>query len=292
MTFKKIAFTALFCTSFLIPHVYADDVTMGDLSARLDDLEKRIRGENPAGDQLATTDDIERLTNLTKVLTGRIEVLEHQIGKKLQEKNNASGHTDEDESLNAPAEDTSASDTTDDADVNAVLASLDASAEKPKTETKATAKEKTEAKREKATEKAEKTITPTLDTGSPAAQFNQAKGLLNKGQYAAAEEAFKHYLAEYPSGKEAKAARVHLGEAQLKQGKTKEAQASFAKAYQTNSKGIEGARALLGFGESLGAGDKDKKKACTVLKKLHKDFPKNEETTGKADDLMKKYKCS
>lgn len=293
MTLKKIVLATLLCSSFLTTFSHADDVTVGDLSARLDDLEKRVKGESPSGDQLATSDDVERLSNMVKVLTGQIETLEHKL--KLQEKHSNNSHVENEDAFAAPAADDSGTEPTEtdaDADVDAVLASLGSKGENPKKDAKAKAKEKTEENREKATEKAEKTSTSTLDSGSPAAQFNQAKGLLNKDQFEAAEEAFKHYLAEHPSSKEAKSARVHLGEAQLKQGKTNEAKASFAKAYQANSKGTDGARALLGLGESLGANSKDKKNACTVLKKLKADFPKNEETTGKANELIKKYKCS
>lgn len=307
MTFRKIAFVALFCTSFLTPPVAADDVTIGDLSARLDDVEKRIRGENPAGDELATKNDVEQLTTLIKDLTGRIEVLEHQVSKASQGKhsvdnqstvdNHAAEGDHVDDAFAAPAmdaahpgmvSDSATSSSAGDADVEAVLASLGAETTKPKADAKAIEKGKTEEKRNKATEKAEQTSTSTLDSGSPAAQFNQAKGLFNKGQYAAAEEAFQHYLMAHPTGKEVKSARIHLGEAQLEQGKTNEAKVSFAQAYKENPKGTEGARALLGLAKSL----KDKKSTCTVLKKLKSDFPKNAEITEKANELTKQYKCS
>ncbi|WP_032112891.1 tetratricopeptide repeat protein [Candidatus Paracaedibacter symbiosus] len=297
MTFKKFMNTSLLCMALVITSANADDVTIGDLSARLDDLEKRTKGENPAGDELATKNDVESLANLVKSLTGRIEILEHQLGKTSQVKHGVDADDStaadplakpaaqmEDSELMEPSSALEA----EDADVDAILESLGSKA-KPQAPSP---KEKVTENREKATQTAEKNATSTLDAGSSAAGFDQAKGLMNKAQYAEAEASFKHYLTEHPSGKEAAAARVQLGEAQLKQGKKSEAKASFAKAYKANSKGTEGAKALLGLGETLGATDKDKKSACTVLKKLKSDFPNNKETNAKADGLITKYKCS
>lgn len=291
---KKLALGTLLFSSLII--TAQAEISIGDLSARLDDLEKRGRGENALGDELATKNDVESLATAVKMLTGRIEILEHQMGKKLSEKGSMTSLESAADPLSKAAVDhldpeprKIAGDPVvldDNADVDAVLESLGASIETPK----AILKEKTEEKREKATEKAEQTTTSVLDSGSPAAQFNQAKALLNNKQYAEAEEAFKEYLTTYPANKEVKPARIHLGEAQLKQGKSDEAKSTFAKAYQANSKGSEGAQALLGLGESLAA--KDKKKACVVLKKLKEDFPENKPTIGRANELLKKYNCS
>lgn len=284
-------------SSIFTPTVQAE-ISVGDLSARLDELEKRGRGENSLGDELATKEDIENLATAVRLLTGRIEVLEHQ--KKLQEKGSvailepaadpltktAVDHLDPEPRHHAA--ETAALESNEDTDVDAVLESLGA----PKATPKAILKAKTEENREKATEKAEQTATSVLDSGSPAAQFDQAKALLNNKQFAEAEESFKNYLDIYPKSKEAKSARVHLGEAQLKQGKSDEAKSTFAKAYQANSKGTEGARALLGLGESLAAKENGQKKACVVLKKLKEDFPENKSTIGRANQLIIKYNCS
>lgn len=301
MRLKRIIYISLSSAMLLLTAAQADDVTIGDISARVDDLEKCIRGENPAGDELATKDDVEILAGLVKSLTGRVEVLEHRLDNTLQSKQSIPADTDTamDADLPAaPAADLSdaeqegavIADETDETEVNAVLESLGSRTKEEHADTKKSAREKVVGKRQKATENAEKSPTPTFDTDSAAAQFNQAKGLLSKGQYVEAETAFEYYLTEHGSRKEANAALVHLGEAQLKQGKYTQAKANFAKAYKANSKGTQGAKALLGLGEALGV--KDKKSACTVLRKLKEDFPSHKGTIGKANALMKKYKCS
>lgn len=292
---KKIAFVTLLHASIMTTTSYAyGEASIGDISARIDDLEKRIKGENPMGDEYATKEEIEQLITANKILTGRIEMLEHQLGKRDQEKSNASHTEDAADPLSKQAIDDSPFSSADgsdgDTDVEEVLKSL-ASPAKPKTAAKETSKIKTEETREKATEKAEKESTSVLDSGSPAAAFNQAKGLLNNNQYAEAEEAFTDYLKTYPKSKEAKSAILRLAQAQLKQKKTKLAKANFAKAYKENAKGEEGAQALLGLSECLGA-EKDKTNACTVLKKTKDDFPKNKTVLDKANKLFKEYKCS
>lgn len=278
----------------------ADDITIGDISARLDEVEKRIKGENPAGDELATKEEVDQLKNLVKALTGRVELLEMKgtgATSNLTATMDKPSHKDTDNVANEKHSDSSLDHETaegevdvDDAEVQDLLENLGASSNP-----KAALKKKVEETREKATEKAEK-VAPSLESGSPAAQFNQAKSLFNKKQYAEAEDAFTYYLETYPKGKEATAARVRLGEAQLEQAnagdkkKADSAAATFAKAYKANPKGTEGANALLGLSQAMAF--KDKKKACTVLKKLQADFPKNEVTSKKAADLNKRYKCS
>lgn len=280
--------------SAILTTAVADDVTIGDISARLDDLEKRVRGENPAGDEIATKEEVNKLVDLVKALTGRVEMLEIRATHK--ESGNADKHYQKEDSIKKfvtvdTDPDTTPSDISlDDAEIQDLLENLGKTPSP-----KETAKAKKEAQRDKATEEAEKTA-PSLETGSPAKQFDQAKSLFNKKQYAEAENALEYYLETYPKGKEVTAARVRLGESQLEQAlagdhkKADKAAATFAKAYKANPKGTEGARALLGLAQSMAF--KDKKKACTVLKKLQSDFPKNAFTSDKAASLNKKYKCS
>ena len=294
---KQIALTILLHTSIItIPSYAYGEVSIGDISARIDDLEKRVKGENAAGDELATKEEVEQLIAANKILTGRIEMLEHQLNKKGQDTNNAVLVKDEADPLSKQAVDDSPFNSTTennndgDVDVDEVLKSLTPPAQSKESKKEA-AKIKTEEAREKATEKVEKESTSVLDSGSPAAAFNQAKGLLNKNQYAEAEEAFNEYLKNYPKSKEINSATLHLAQAQLHQKKTKEAKANFAKAYTKNKKGEEGAEALLGLSECLGTA-KDKTNACTVLKKTKDDFPNNKEVMNKANKLFKEYKCS
>lgn len=293
---KQIAFATLLHASIISTQSYADsEVSIGDISARIDDLEKRIKGENAMGDELATKEEVEQLITTNKILTGRIEMLEHQLSKKGKETNSAVLVENETDPPSKQAVDdspfSSSADNNDgDVDVDEVLKSLIPPA-KQKESKKEAVKTKTEEAREKATEKAEKESTSVLDSGSPAEAFNQAKGLLNKKQYAEAEEAFTEYLKTYPKSKEISSATLRLAQAQLHQKKIQAAKTNFAKAYKENNKGEEGAQALLGLSECLGAA-KDKANACTVLKKIKDDFPKNKEIITKVNGLSEKYKCS
>lgn len=273
----------------------ADISSIGNLSERLDAVEKRLNGENPAGDELATKPEVEGLIEALKALTGRVEVLEHQ--QRIAEKA-AIGQTATNPAAAASSEASSlaAASLPEEDDVEAVLESLTSpaakthsSSKKAATEKHSPAKKEIEEKRESATKKAEETANSTLETGSPAAQYNQAEGLLKHQQYAEAEAAFEHFLNTYPNSKEAKFALIHMGEAQLEQGKNDAAKATFAKAYKAHPKGEEGAKALLGLGKAFAA--QDEKKACTVLEKLKEDFPNDKTIQKQANALFKKHHC-
>ncbi len=254
------------------------DESYGDLSARLDDVEKKISGQSPSGHEFSTKEDLEALMNQIKELRGRIEILEHGGLSKPVASSVDSGQKSE-----MPQEDATESgdDNSGDDDVDAILKDLSSSDPK-----------------ETATKKAEKEApTGTLDKGDETAQYDQAMGLYKKQEYAEAEEAFRFYTKQYPKGKQLSQAKLHIAECQLAQATeskdkkaAKEAAADFAAAYKANPKGAHGAQALLGMAKSMKL-QGDKKKACIVLKKHKADFPKDKGTAASAKQLSKDYAC-
>ena len=272
--FKKTLLSLLMATTL---SAFADE-SYGDLSARLDDIEKKVAGQSPSGHEFATKEDLENLLNQIKELRGRLEVAEHGgLNKPISSASEPSQKSDNMLKDDADADESG----DDDGDVDAILKDLQDS--NPK---------------DIATKKAEKEApTGTLDKGNETAQYDQAMGLYKKKEYAEAEEAFRFYTKQYPKGKQVSQAKLHIAECQLAQAiesndkkAAKDAAADFAAAYKANSKGALGAQALLGMAKSMKL-QGDKKKACIVLKKHQADFPKDKGTAAGAKKLYKEYAC-
>ena len=272
--FKKTLLSLLMATTL---SAFADE-SYGDLSARLDDIEKKVAGQSPSGHEFATKEDLENLLNQIKELRGRLEVAEHGgLNKPISSASEPSQKSDNMLKDDADADESG----DDDGDVDAILKDLQDS--NPK---------------DIATKKAEKEApTGTLDKGNETAQYDQAMGLYKKKEYAEAEEAFRFYTKQYPKGKQASQAKLHIAECQLAQAieskdkkAAKDAAADFAIAYKANPKGALGAQALLGMAKSMKL-QGDKKKACIVLKKHQADFPKDKGTAISAKKLYKEYAC-
>ncbi len=253
------------------------DESYGDLSARLDDVEKKVAGQSPSGHEFATKEDLENLLNQIKELRGRLEIVEHGGLNKP-----AASDAEPGQKSDMPKDEADADESgDDDSDVDAILKDLQDS--NPK---------------DVATKKAEKEApTGSLDKGNETAQYDQAMGLYKKKEYPEAEEAFRFYVKEFPKGKQVSQAKLHIAECQLAQAMeskdkkaAKEAAADFAAAYKASPKGANGAQALLGMAKSMKL-QGDKKKACIVLKKHQADFPKDKGTAAMAKKLHKEYAC-
>ena len=252
------------------------DESYGDLSARLDDVEKKVSGQSPSGHEFATKEDLEALLTQIKELRGRLEVVEHGGATKP-----AVSADEPAQKSDMPKDDADESGSDDDDDVDAILKDLSATDVK-----------------ETATKKAEKNApTGSLEKSNDTAQYDQAMGLYKKKEYAEAEEAFRFYVKQFPKGKQASQAKLHIAECQLAQASesknksdAKVAAADFAAAYKTSPKGTNGAQALLGMAKSMKL-QGDKKKACIVLKKHQADFPKDKGTAATAKKLYAEYKC-
>lgn len=280
--------TSLYLAFFLSASSYAyADESIGDLSARIDDLEKKVGGQSPGGEDYATKADIETLVAQIKELRGRIELLEHSGANSTLSKNESAVELN---ALSAqPAEeaggDVSADDDSDD-DIEAILKDLGTTPTKNKV-------------REAATKIAEETApTGVLKKNDASSQYNQAIGLYKKKEYSEAEEALRYYIKQFPKAKQIPQAKLHIAECQLAiasntkdENAAKSATGEFAIAYKANPKGASGSQALLGMAKSIRL-QGDTKKACVVLAKLKKDFSTQKSTMAAAADLIKKYKCS
>jgi TolA-binding protein len=251
--------SCLFLVLSVSSQVMADE-SYGDLSARIDDLEKKIKGQSASGADFATKDDLESLAIQIRELRGRIEVLEH--GKSAPSPQPDAPFKPL-SSLEDQSDQREAGDKGDEGDpegdVDAILKDLgDSGAQK-------------EAKREEATIKAEKEA-PTGTLGG------------NNGPKAqpSAEEPKKEASRKETSKKEA------TKKDDSKKNSAQKTAAEYVAEYKANPKGPKAAQALLGMAATM----KDKKKACVVLKKVQADFADQKASQVKAKELFEKYKCS
>lgn len=279
----KLSRTLCLLLSVSLSQLVMAEESFGDMSARIDELEKKVNGQGPGGEDLVSKDDLESLIAQVKELRGRIEVLEHQKTGAITPSSPETEFKAAAEDRNDLGGDIKDNDMAED-DVEAILKDLGAS--KPVD---------TDQKRDQATRKAEKSApTGTLEKSDDSAQYNQAMALYNKQEYSEAEEAFRYYIKAFPKGKYINQAKLRVAESQLATGSkdvAKEAAAAFAVAYKANPKGANGAQALLGMAKSMKL-QGETKKACVVLKKLQADFSKEKSTLNKAKNLAKQYKCA
>lgn len=109
---------------------------------------------------------------------------------------------------------------------------------------------------------------PTPGGASPAARYAAARELLQKGDWAAAEDALRRYVEDFPSDPQVAIAAYWLGETYLVREDWQNAAAAFARNYRTY--GADSPRAadnLLKLGVALARlGDRDK--ACQTFAEL------------------------
>lgn len=282
---QKYLFSLLLCCPITLGFGAASDVTIGDLSARLDDLEKKVDGQSPSGESYATVADIEALRQEFK---GMIDGIRQE---------RASGGMALAQNIAPPSLIASGSieqnvKTTDASDNGADIAGLsDEEAVLKLMENKATnKKEAVEKLRDNRTHEAEKNA-PTLETGSPVAQYNEALALYKKGEYNKAERAFTSFIKLNPKDKMVHQAYFWQGDCRVHQNKNDAAKRAFVQSYQENKKGARAPDALYNLGLLL-AQDKKTPQACTAWRKLQADFPKlPADLKKKLDVSKKKHKC-
>ncbi|MFO1128336.1 MAG: tol-pal system protein YbgF [Rhodospirillales bacterium] len=111
-----------------------------------------------------------------------------------------------------------------------------------------------------------------LPQGSSKDQYAAAFALMQKGNYAAAGEAFSDFLSRYPDDSLADNARYWLGESYYARGDYTRAAQTFFEAYDKNKSGPKAPDTLLKLGMALGNLDK-KKEACASFRELGRTFP-------------------
>lgn len=109
-------------------------------------------------------------------------------------------------------------------------------------------------------------------TGNPRSDYDQAYTLINTGQYALAEKAFRQFLASYPTDEQAPDAQYWLGEALYDHGDYAGAAQEFKAGYTKYPNSKRAPDTLLKLGLSLaGLGYRDE--ACKMYALLQKKYP-------------------
>lgn len=111
-----------------------------------------------------------------------------------------------------------------------------------------------------------------LPSGSAAAQYNYAFGLLQRADYPAAAAALKAFLARHPKDRLAGNAQYWLGETYYTRHRYLEAASAFAEGYKRYPKSPKAADNLLKLGMALARANQ-KKNACLAFAQLERDYP-------------------
>jgi tol-pal system protein YbgF len=111
-----------------------------------------------------------------------------------------------------------------------------------------------------------------LPQGSSQDQYNYAFGLLRRGDFPGAEQAFRAYIAKYPKDPLAGNAQYWIGETYYARKDWNNASIAFAEAYQKYPKNNKAPDDLLKLGMSLGNLGQ-KANACSAFARLERDFP-------------------
>lgn len=312
--------TIFFLTSAVFYPIFAGDAdtTLGDLSARIEELENQINGKegktndaNP-GDHVShedlepLKDEIRALRDTQDRLRDEIRILREDIKHSQKESLRSEGTSKKSApSIADPLEEKLISKRKEeprnqtqfssplekDEETDSVLKLLEQSAP-GEDERDGPPKQKKELEeiRAKATKHAEETA-PKLSAGNAEAQYNEAFALHDKGAYKEAERAFDYFITTYPNDPLVLKAMYWKAESCLKQGKQKEAKILFVNAYKKNPRGPKAPDCLLKLGETLAIQGK-KEAACTAWRKLKTDFPHmTSEMKSELTTLKKKYGC-
>jgi tol-pal system protein YbgF len=114
---------------------------------------------------------------------------------------------------------------------------------------------------------------PSLPNSDADQEYEEARTLLEQGDYDAAERAFAAFVASHPKHKQAGAAQYWLGVTHFVRGEHEKAVAAFAKGYKNYAKSPKAADNLLKLAKSLSTLDR-KADACTTLEQLSSEYPK------------------
>ena len=311
---KHSILIAIFLYTSMVCSVFADDynTTIGDLSARIEELENQLgqRGENPDDANpgaKVSREDLERLkdeiralrdtqtrskdlNDLRDELHSLREDIKHLKSEKagLQSENapKKSAFSLVDSSKEKPTgkrnpetwNQTPFSSETDE-ETESVLKLLEQSAPSEEEEDgppKRKQKKNLEEIREMATKHAEETA-PTLKAGNAQAEYNAAMALHNKGAYKEAQSAFNNVIEDFPNDDLVPQAMYWKAESVMKQGNHKGAQILFVNAYKKNHELKKNAKNSKAPDCLLKLGETfallgKKENACISWKKLETDF--------------------
>lgn len=114
--------------------------------------------------------------------------------------------------------------------------------------------------------------TINVNEAEPQEVYQRAYNLLSKGEYAAAETAFKSFIKKFPESTLSSNAYYWLGETFYVRQNYQLAAYNFANGYKNFPKGVKAADQLLKLGISLHALKKNSE-ACATFSKLTQEFP-------------------
>lgn len=245
------------------------EISVGDLSARIDALEKSMGGQTPDGTDIG--EELETIRRQIKAVNGRCEELEHQLNQMRQQLNVAppAGPVDRVED-DAPAVEPDLAGLSDE---DAVLKMLSEKGDQ---------KEAVTAVRDARTKEAAKNP-PTLKANGMA-QYDEAMALFKKNELTKAAAAFAEFARANPKDKRVADAFYWQGESHLKKGSFKSAQSAYLEAYK--KKGSKANDALFGLGQAL-AKDNQKAKAKTIWTKLQGEKNLSPELRKKVTEALK-----
>jgi len=111
-----------------------------------------------------------------------------------------------------------------------------------------------------------------VPTGAPRSDYQRGYNLIVAGNFAAAEGAFRQFLAAYPRDQQASDAQFWIGESYFARGFYQEAADEFLAGYKTYPDSAKGPDSLLKLGLSLaGLGERDA--ACSTYAAVLKQYP-------------------
>jgi tol-pal system protein YbgF len=111
-----------------------------------------------------------------------------------------------------------------------------------------------------------------LPSGSSAERYNQAMGLVRDGDYAAAENAFRSFVRDFPNDAMAANAQFWLGETYFQRGDYSNAAAAYGQAYRSWPKSSKAPDSLFKLAVALG-NDGRRRDACGTLREFTTTFP-------------------
>ena len=111
-----------------------------------------------------------------------------------------------------------------------------------------------------------------LPPGDPAMQYDYAFGYVSSGDWAAAGEAMRQFVAANPNNGLASNATYWLGESYFAQGRYEEAAAAFSEGYSRFPESTKAVDSLLKLGLSLSLLRHDRQ-ACEVFVRLRAEYP-------------------
>ncbi len=328
VSLKYSILMAIFLNTSMLYPIYAGDsnATIGDLSARIDELENQLGQRGGDSDDAnpgakVSREDLERLKDEIRALrdaqTGPEDLnsLRDELRSLREDIKHLKSENTDLRSENTPKKSTtfitdsseekptakrkretwdqtpSSSDT--DEETESVLKLLEESAPSEEDEDgslKKKQKKNLEEVRETATKQAEETA-PTLKAGNAQAEYNAAMALHDKGAYKEAEKAFSYFIKAFPNDPLVPKAMYWKAECTMKQGNNKGAQILFVTAYKKNPKDPKAPDCLLRLGETFALLGK-KENACIAWKKLETDFPHmTKEMKTELTALKKQYEC-